>query len=93
MVLYDTPNLAVTHTVHKLNVATPTFMRAPGENPGTFALESAMDELAVALKMDPVELRLKNYAEKQPTTGYAVVEQTFEELLFAWRESVRLGQT
>ena len=69
MVLYDTPNLAITHTIHKMNVGTPTFMRAPGENPGTFALESAMDELAVALKMDPIELRLKNYAEKHPTTG------------------------
>ena len=68
-VLYDTPNLAVSHTVHRINVATPTFMRAPGENPGTFALESAMDELASALSIDPVELRLINYADKHPTTG------------------------
>ncbi|MBV8781797.1 MAG: xanthine dehydrogenase family protein molybdopterin-binding subunit [Phycisphaerae bacterium] len=69
MMMYDTPNLAVTHTVHRMNVATPTFMRAPGENPGMFALETAMDELAAALKMDPLALRLKNYAEKHPTNG------------------------
>jgi xanthine dehydrogenase YagR molybdenum-binding subunit len=68
-VLYDTPNLSISHTVRRMNVATPTFMRAPGENPGTFALESAMDELASALSIDPVQLRLTNYAEKHPTTG------------------------
>ena len=43
-----------------MNVHTPTFMRAPGEASGVFALESAMDELAVALGIDPVELRLRN---------------------------------
>ena len=43
-----------------MNVHTPTYMRAPGEVSGIFALESAMDELAVALKIDPVELRLRN---------------------------------
>jgi xanthine dehydrogenase YagR molybdenum-binding subunit len=68
-VLYDTPNFSMSHTVRRMNIATPTFMRAPGENPGTFALESAMDELAVALSMDPVKLRLANDAEKHPTTG------------------------
>src|SRR5436189_4327895 len=44
----------------------PTYMRAPGEARGSFALESAMDELAVALKLDPIELRLRNYAETDP---------------------------
>ncbi len=44
----------------------PTYMRAPGEASGSFALESAMDELAVALKLDPIELRLRNYAETDP---------------------------
>jgi xanthine dehydrogenase YagR molybdenum-binding subunit len=52
-----------------MNVGSPTFMRAPGESTGSFALESAMDELAVALRMDPIELRLKNYAEKDPGSG------------------------
>ena len=68
-VVYDVPNMSMTHAIHRMNVATPTFMRAPGENPGMFALESAMDELAIALKMDPLQLRLKNYAEKHPSTG------------------------
>ncbi|OWQ46932.1 dehydrogenase [Roseateles noduli] len=46
-----------------------TFMRAPGESVGTFALESAVDELAVALRMDPIALRLRNEPAKDPTTG------------------------
>jgi xanthine dehydrogenase YagR molybdenum-binding subunit len=64
--LYEVPNLATTHRLVPLNVGTPTFMRAPGETTGSFALESAMDELAAALKMDPLALRLKNYAEIDP---------------------------
>jgi xanthine dehydrogenase YagR molybdenum-binding subunit len=58
--LYSTPNLLVTSALVRRNVGTPTPMRGPGAVPGLFALESAMDELAVALKMDPVALRLKN---------------------------------
>ena len=61
--LYTSPALLVTHRVTKLNVATPTYMRAPGESTGSFALESAMDELAYAANLDPIELRLRNYAE------------------------------
>jgi xanthine dehydrogenase YagR molybdenum-binding subunit len=56
--LYSTANLRVTSALMKRNVGTPTPMRGPGAVPGLFALESAMDELAIALKMDPVELRL-----------------------------------
>ena len=64
--LYACPNLEITHRLVALNASLPTYMRAPGEAPGMFALESAMDELAVALKMDPIALRLKNYAETDP---------------------------
>ncbi|SDI83135.1 xanthine dehydrogenase family protein molybdopterin-binding subunit [Paraburkholderia phenazinium] len=64
--LYAVPNQVTTHRLVQLNLGTPTFMRAPGETTGSFALESAMDELAWALKMDPVALRLKNYAEVDP---------------------------
>ena len=64
--LYEVPNLATMHRLVPLNVGTPTFMRAPGETTGSFALESAMDELAAALNMDPLALRLKNYAEIDP---------------------------
>ncbi len=55
--------------VTELDMAANTFMRAPGEAVGTFALESAVDELAVALDMDPIELRVKNEPDKDPTEG------------------------
>ena len=53
-------NVATSHRLAQLNVGTPTFQRAPGEATGTFALESAMDELAVKLSLDPIELRRRN---------------------------------
>jgi xanthine dehydrogenase YagR molybdenum-binding subunit len=62
--LYACPNVAVTHRLSIVNQGLPTFMRAPGEASGMFALESAMDELAWKLGMDPIALRLKNYAEQ-----------------------------
>jgi xanthine dehydrogenase YagR molybdenum-binding subunit len=61
--LYKSPVVATSHKLVDVNYGVSTFQRAPGESTGTFALESAMDELAYKLKMDPVELRLKNYAE------------------------------
>lgn len=64
--LYACPNVAVSHRLVATNYALPTYMRAPGEASGVFALESAMDELAVALRMDPVELRLRNHADRDP---------------------------
>jgi xanthine dehydrogenase YagR molybdenum-binding subunit len=67
--MYESPNIETDHELVRMNVGSPTFMRAPGESTGSFALESAMDELAVALGMDPVELRLKNYAEQDPESG------------------------
>jgi xanthine dehydrogenase YagR molybdenum-binding subunit len=66
--LYDCPNVHVTHQLVRVNIATPTPMRAPGESPGLFAIESALDELAYVANIDPVELRLRNYAEKDPET-------------------------
>lgn len=62
--LYACPNVVTSHRLVRLDVPTPTFMRAPGESTGTFALEVAMDELAYELGIDPLELRLKNYAER-----------------------------
>jgi hypothetical protein len=64
--LYDIPNYATTHEVVKTNLARPSWMRAPGEQPCQFAQESMMDELAYALKMDPVELRRRNDAKINP---------------------------
>ncbi|HEY2846548.1 MAG TPA: xanthine dehydrogenase family protein molybdopterin-binding subunit, partial [Pyrinomonadaceae bacterium] len=65
-VLYSAPTREITYKVAKLNIGAPTFMRAPGETPGSFALESAMDELAVALNMDPIALRVLNHAPSDP---------------------------
>lgn len=64
--LYQTPNNATVHKLVRSDVGTPSFMRAPGEAPGTYGLEAAMDEMAYRLKMDPLEFRLKNYAETDP---------------------------
>ncbi|MGA9584346.1 MAG: xanthine dehydrogenase family protein molybdopterin-binding subunit [Terracidiphilus sp.] len=62
--LYSCPNLIVTTGMVRRNVGAPAPMRGPGAVPGLFALESAMDELAIKLNMDPVELRLKNDADR-----------------------------
>ena len=59
-ILYESPNIETKHRLVKLDVGTPTYQRAPGHATGTYALESALDELAVALNMDPLALRLKN---------------------------------
>ncbi|HXX85654.1 MAG TPA: xanthine dehydrogenase family protein molybdopterin-binding subunit [Casimicrobiaceae bacterium] len=58
--VHSCPNVYTRHRIAPMNVHTPTWMRAPGEVSGNFALECAMDELAVALGIDPVELRLRN---------------------------------
>jgi len=62
--LHSCPNVYTRHRIAPMNVHTPTYMRAPGEASGVFALECAMDELAVALDMDPVELRLRNEPQR-----------------------------
>ncbi len=67
--LYECPHLRVSHKLTRVNRGTPGPMRAPGEATGTFALETALDELSYQLKIDPIELRLINYAEKDPQKG------------------------
>ncbi|KAA0095375.1 xanthine dehydrogenase family protein molybdopterin-binding subunit [Mycolicibacterium sp. P1-18] len=67
--LYQSPRLAVSHTVARINYPTPCFMRGPGEAPGLFALEVAMDELAYATDVDPVDLRLRNDADHDQASG------------------------
>ena len=62
--LYASPNTRFSHKLIPLDVATPCDMRAPGAATGVYALESAMDELAIALDMDPVELRLRCYSDR-----------------------------
>src|SRR5438270_3517504 len=64
LMLYSCPNVEVGHRLVMLNSTSPGPMRAPGECPGVYALECAMDEIAHASDIDPVEFRLRNYAEK-----------------------------
>ncbi|MCD2164869.1 xanthine dehydrogenase family protein molybdopterin-binding subunit [Comamonas koreensis] len=82
--VYACENLDMPLKVAATDLATPTWMRAPGAVSGMFALESAMDELAYALKMDPMELRLVNYAEVDPVSGKPFSSK-------ALRECYRLG--
>ncbi|NER47162.1 MAG: xanthine dehydrogenase family protein molybdopterin-binding subunit [Symploca sp. SIO1A3] len=91
-VMYAAPNLRIDQELAQLNIGTSTFMRAPGENPGMWALESAMDELAWELKIDPVELRLKNQTKEHQKQGLPFSAKHFAECLqlgaeqFGWQE-------
>ena len=87
VMLYAIPNLRTTHHAVRLDIPTPTAMRAPGETPGLFALESALDELAYAAGVDPLELRVRNHAEKDPSTGLPF---SSKHLLECYREGARL---
>jgi xanthine dehydrogenase YagR molybdenum-binding subunit len=82
--VYACPNYYAPLRVTDTDLNTPTWMRAPGAVSGMFALESAMDELAYELKMDPLELRLANYAEVDPDSGKPWSSK-------ALRECYRLG--
>jgi len=68
--LYACPNAYTSNKILSLDVGSPIWMRGPGPATGTFALESAMDELSYALNIDPIELRLRNYAETDPESGH-----------------------
>jgi xanthine dehydrogenase YagR molybdenum-binding subunit len=67
--LYTSANARYTHRLASLDVATPSDMRGPGATSGVYALECAMDELAVALKLDPIDLRLRCYSERDQSSG------------------------
>jgi len=82
--LYKCDNTSYSHQLAKLDVSTPCDMRAPGAATGMAALECAMDELAVALKMDPLELRLRNYSDLQQDEG---LPYTSKELRECYRQA------
>ena len=99
-VLYGAPVREITYKVAKLNVGAPTYMRAPGEAPGTFALESAMDELAYELKIDPVEFRILNHTDVDPLKKHPFSSENLRECYrtgvekFGWaRRKVQPRQT
>jgi xanthine dehydrogenase YagR molybdenum-binding subunit len=77
--LYASPNAGISHRVVSLNRGTPCPMRAPGESTGSFALEVAMDELAVQLNMDPIELRLLNHADADPQKNKPFSDKNLHE--------------
>ncbi|RZI55349.1 MAG: xanthine dehydrogenase family protein molybdopterin-binding subunit, partial [Pseudomonas sp.] len=79
--LYSVPNVLVASAVARRNMGPPTSMRGPGAVPGLFALESAMDELAVALKMDPVQLRILNDTQTDESTGKPFSSRHLKECL------------
>jgi xanthine dehydrogenase YagR molybdenum-binding subunit len=82
--VYACPNLDAPLRIADTDLNTPTWMRAPGAVSGMFALECAMDELAYALRIDPLELRLINYSEVDPESGKPWSSK-------ALRECYRLG--
>ena len=67
--LYACPAFETKYRVVRANIITPTFMRAPGEMPGCFAIECALDDLAYKLKIDPLEIRRINHADTDPSNG------------------------
>ncbi|HET6275965.1 MAG TPA: xanthine dehydrogenase family protein molybdopterin-binding subunit [Candidatus Cybelea sp.] len=67
--LYVADAYGMSHALPRLNISKPTYQRGPGESTGSFAMESAMDELSYELGIDPLELRLRNYATHDPDQG------------------------
>jgi xanthine dehydrogenase YagR molybdenum-binding subunit len=78
----------MTHKLVRLNFNAPSWMRAPGVAPGLFALECAMDELAERVDLDPIELRLRNYAEVDPATGHEWSSKSLRECYKAGAERI-----
>jgi xanthine dehydrogenase YagR molybdenum-binding subunit len=102
--MYNCPNLNTSYKLVPLNMSTPCWTRGPGESSGSFGLESAIDELAYALNIDPIELRLINYAEKdlekdKPWSS-KYLKECFEQgaIRFGWNKrkpkpgSMRIGE-
>jgi len=90
--LYSTPNLLVTSALVRRNIGTPTPMRGPGAVPGLFALESAIDELTIALKQDPVAFRIAHDTLIDESTGHPFSSRHLKECLetgakqFGWEK-------
>ena len=77
--LYKSANAKYEHKLARLDVPTPADMRAPGAATGVYALECAMDELAVALKLDPMELRLRCYSDRDQNQGLPYTSKQLQE--------------
>ncbi len=88
--LYATPTFDASYELARANVMTSTFMRAPGEAPGSFALECTMDDLAYKVGVDPIEIRLRNHADHDYSTGHQWSSKSLKQCyargaeLFGW---------
>ena len=96
--MYSVPNLRVASALVRRNIGTPTAMRGPGAVPGLFAMESAMDELAIALNMDPIELRRRNEPQQDESSKLPFSSRHLLECMqvgaekFGWaRRDARVG--
>ena len=87
---YSVPNLRVKFGRARRNVGSPTAMRGPGAVPGLYATESAMNELADQLKIDPVKLRVLNEPKIDEGAGHSVLVAPFARVLRARRGEVRM---
>nr|WP_079925837.1 xanthine dehydrogenase family protein molybdopterin-binding subunit [Mycobacterium sp. AT1] len=79
--MYTSPNMRSTYRVVPMDVNQPTYMRGPGATTGTFALESAMDDLANTIGVDPVELRIRNEPDRDQTDGLPFSTRRLTECL------------
>jgi xanthine dehydrogenase YagR molybdenum-binding subunit len=91
--LYSSPNVWTRVNIVHADRNTPGFMRAPPEMPYLFALECAMDELAVALNMDPVELRRINDAQNEPIKGLPYTSRSLVQCFEAGPPRHSAGQS
>ncbi|MBB3544327.1 xanthine dehydrogenase family protein molybdopterin-binding subunit [Rhizobium sp. BK399] len=85
--MYAVENFSAEHRLVAVNTIVPGALRAPGKNPSAFGLECAMDELAYAVGIDPVEIRLRNYAERDPQSGKPWSTRRLREALSAGSEA------
>ncbi len=84
--MYRAPNRRTTHRLTELDVAVPSWMRAPGEAPGMYALEAAMDEMAELSGLDPIEFRIRNEPDVDPESG---LPYSSRHLITCLREGAR----
>jgi xanthine dehydrogenase YagR molybdenum-binding subunit len=92
--MYDCANVSTRYRLLNLDVNTPTWMRGPGDATGMFALESALDEMAYALRIDPLEFRLRNHADSDPERKLPWSAKSLKECYhlgaqkFGWKDRV-----
>jgi xanthine dehydrogenase YagR molybdenum-binding subunit len=98
--LYASPTFESSYELARANVMTSTFMRAPGEAPGSFAIECSMDDLAYRVGVDPIEIRLRNYADHDYGTGQPWSSKSLKQCyargaeLFGWsKRNPKAGAT